>query len=143
MTDAPDRLTPAAPDDLADALAFALRFDGRKRKHNASEMMARILAERLVEHLERSGFVVMKRPPIGGASALGVPPAWGAGCSQVLAGQAARDFRARPWREAIRFSPSTGCASTSLPARSRSQLADSWAIRSLGYLGNSLADSQI
>ena len=31
--------------------------------------MARIVAKRLVEHLERSGFVVMKRATIGGASA--------------------------------------------------------------------------
>jgi hypothetical protein len=44
MTDVPDRLTPAAPDDIADALAFALRFDGRRRKHDAAEMMARIVA---------------------------------------------------------------------------------------------------
>jgi hypothetical protein len=71
MTDAPDRLTPAAPDDLADALAFALRFDGTKRKHDSAEIMAQIVAKRLVEHLERSGFVVMKKPPIDGASALG------------------------------------------------------------------------
>lgn len=35
----------------ADALAFALRFDGRKRKHDAAEMMARIAAERLVRYL--------------------------------------------------------------------------------------------
>jgi hypothetical protein len=67
MPDAPDRLTPAAPEDLADALAFALRFDSRRRKHGAAEMMARIVAKRLVEHLERSGFVVMKKPPIGGS----------------------------------------------------------------------------
>jgi hypothetical protein len=33
--------------------------------------MADIVAKRLVEHLERSGFVVMKKPPIGGAAALG------------------------------------------------------------------------
>ena len=71
MTDAPERLTPATPDDLADALAFALRFDGRKRKHDAAEIMARIVAKRLVERLERSGFVVMKKPPLGGHSALG------------------------------------------------------------------------
>ena len=71
MIDLPATLTAAAPDDLANALAFALRFDGRKRKHDAAEMMARIVAKRLVEHLERSGFVVMKQPPIGGASALG------------------------------------------------------------------------
>jgi hypothetical protein len=70
MTDA-DRLAPATPEDLADALAFALRFDGGKRKHDAAEMMARIVAERLAEHLERSGFVVLKRPPIGDAGALG------------------------------------------------------------------------
>ncbi len=71
MTDAPDRLTPATPDDLADALAFALRFDGRRRKHDAAEMMAAIVARRLVEHLERAGFVVMKKPPAIGARALG------------------------------------------------------------------------
>ena len=30
-----------------------------------------IVAERLVEHLERAGFVVVKRPPAMGAAALG------------------------------------------------------------------------
>jgi hypothetical protein len=69
MTDAP--LSPASPDDIADALAFALRFDGRKRKHDAGEIMAAIVARRLVEHLERAGFVVMKKPPAVGAGALG------------------------------------------------------------------------
>jgi hypothetical protein len=39
------------------ALAFALKFDGRKRAHNADELMSEIVAKRLVEHLERSGFV--------------------------------------------------------------------------------------
>jgi len=33
--------------------------------------MAEIVAKRLVEHLECAGFVVMKRPPIGGGAALG------------------------------------------------------------------------
>ena len=70
MSDA-DNLTPADPADLADALAFALRFAGRKRVHNADEIMAEIVARRLVEHLEREGFVVMKRPPETGAAALG------------------------------------------------------------------------
>ena len=59
------------PEDLADALAFALRFSGRKRKHDAEEIIAGIVARRLVDHLERSGFVVMKRAPIGGGAALG------------------------------------------------------------------------
>jgi hypothetical protein len=71
MPDAPEALTPATPDDIADALAFALRFDGRTRKRDAGEMMARIVAERLVRHLEGAGFVVMKRPPAVGGAALG------------------------------------------------------------------------
>ncbi len=62
---------PATPEDVTDALAFALRFQGRKRVHNADELMSAIVAKRLVEHLERSGFVVMKKPPIGGGAALG------------------------------------------------------------------------
>jgi hypothetical protein len=33
--------------------------------------MSAIVAKRLVEHLERAGFVVMKKPPIGGRAALG------------------------------------------------------------------------
>jgi hypothetical protein len=71
MPDAVERLTPADPADLADALAFALRFQGRKRVHNADEIMAEIGARRLVEHLERADFVIMKRPPeIGAAEAL-------------------------------------------------------------------------
>ena len=70
MPDA-DKLAPADPSDLAAALAFALRFDGRKRVHNADEIMAQIVARRLVEYLERAGFVVMKRPPEIGAAALG------------------------------------------------------------------------
>jgi hypothetical protein len=71
MPDAPQRLTPADADEVADALAFALRFQGRKRVHNADELMSEIVAKRLVEHLERSGFVVMKKPPIDGGAALG------------------------------------------------------------------------
>jgi hypothetical protein len=48
-----------------------LRFHGRKRVHDAHEIMAEIVAKRLVEHLERAGFVVVQRAPIGGGAALG------------------------------------------------------------------------
>ena len=71
MPETPERRTPASPEDLAEALAFALRFSARKRVHNADEIMAAIVAKRLAEYLERAGFVVMKRPPLDGASALG------------------------------------------------------------------------
>ena len=70
MPDA-DKLTPADPSDLADAIAYALRFRGRRRVHNADEIMAEIVAKRLVDHLERAGFVVMKGPPEVGAAAMG------------------------------------------------------------------------
>src|SRR5208283_546197 len=71
MLDASEPLTPADPADLAAALAFALRYQGRKRVHNADEIMAEIVAARLVGHLERAEFVVMKRPAGVGAAALG------------------------------------------------------------------------
>jgi hypothetical protein len=44
---------------------------GAKRVHNADELISVILAKRLVEHLERSRFVVMKMSPIEGGAALG------------------------------------------------------------------------
>ena len=67
-------LTPAAPQDIADALAFALRYSGRKRVHDSAEIMATIVARRLVEHLDRCGFVILRKPPIPGSA----PPQSGA-----------------------------------------------------------------
>ena len=55
-------LHPATEEEIAEALAFGLRYDGRKRVHHADTAMARITAERLVRHLRASGFVLMKRP---------------------------------------------------------------------------------
>jgi hypothetical protein len=71
MPEPDDDLMPADPRDLAEAIAFALRYRGGKRVHQADEYMAQIAAERIVEHLTRARFVVMKRPPIGGGGALG------------------------------------------------------------------------
>ena len=56
-----DAFVLATAEDVTNALAFALRFSGRTRVHSADELMSSIVAKRLVEHLERSGFVVMKR----------------------------------------------------------------------------------
>jgi hypothetical protein len=47
MADPAEKLTPVDARDLADALAFALRFQGRKRVDNADEIMAEIVAKRL------------------------------------------------------------------------------------------------
>jgi hypothetical protein len=43
-------------EDLANALAFAPCESARRCVHNADEIMFAIVAKRLVEHLERSGF---------------------------------------------------------------------------------------
>lgn len=68
------KLRPATADEIAETLSFALRYQGRKRVHDAADAMARITADRLVRHLEASGFVLMRRPP-GAAPAVGtVPP---------------------------------------------------------------------
>ena len=68
MPDPDEKLTPADPEDLTRALAFALRFEGRKRWHDADELMANIVARRLIRYLERARCVTMKRPPLGGHS---------------------------------------------------------------------------
>jgi hypothetical protein len=78
MPDAPS-LRPATADEIADALSFALRYQGRKRVYHADDMMARITAERLVQHLEASGFVLMKGPPRVAPTTGGMPPGRGAG----------------------------------------------------------------
>jgi hypothetical protein len=61
-----DKLTPADPSDLADAIAFALIFSGRKRVHDSDRFMARIAGDRIRRHLENAGYVVMKKPPAPG-----------------------------------------------------------------------------
>ncbi|HET8997371.1 MAG TPA: hypothetical protein VFN42_11960 [Acetobacteraceae bacterium] len=67
-------LRPAQPDEIAEALAFALRYEGRKRVHHADDVMARITAERLVRHLERCGFVLMRAPGAAAPSSSRVMP---------------------------------------------------------------------
>jgi hypothetical protein len=64
MPDTAPDLRPATTEELTQSLAFALRFDGRKRARDADDFMARAAAERLAEHLRISGFVVMKRPAL-------------------------------------------------------------------------------
>ncbi len=55
-------LRPASPEEIEQSLSFALRYDGRRRVRHADDAMARITAERLVLHLLRSGYVLMKKP---------------------------------------------------------------------------------
>jgi hypothetical protein len=59
MPDVPHR-HPATADQIVDALSFALRYQGRNWVNHADDMMARITADRLVQYLTASGFVLRK-----------------------------------------------------------------------------------
>ncbi len=69
-----DELRPATPEEIAEALCFALRFDGKKPFPQSSSLMARITAQHLVEHLQRCGFQLMKRPDATAPSTTGHRP---------------------------------------------------------------------
>jgi hypothetical protein len=70
-------LRPADPSDVIETLSFALRYDGRKRVHHADAVIARIVAERLIAHLEQSGFVVMKKSDGAAPTTSGMPAPMG------------------------------------------------------------------
>jgi hypothetical protein len=77
MTNTPPPLRPASPDEIAETLSFALRYEGRKRVHDASDVMARITADRLVRHLQQSGFVLMRLAPASAPTTATMPPSTG------------------------------------------------------------------
>ena len=56
-------LRPAAASEIEENLSFALRYAGKRRVHHADDVMAQITAERLIQHLQQCGFVILKRPP--------------------------------------------------------------------------------
>jgi hypothetical protein len=59
-------LRPAGPEEVADSLAYAMRFDSSgKARRTGVEYAATVAAEQLVRQLTMSGFVVMRRgaPP--------------------------------------------------------------------------------
>jgi hypothetical protein len=48
MTEPDQKLTPATPEDLAESLSFALRFEGRKSQHDSDRLNADIVAKRTI-----------------------------------------------------------------------------------------------
>ncbi len=60
MSDA--NLRPARTEELEQALAHALLFDGKRAFKISGEMMARLTAAHLATSLQRAGFLVMKAP---------------------------------------------------------------------------------
>lgn len=70
-------LRPATPQEIAEALSFGLRFNGRRPFPQANSLMAEITAAHLVEHLQRCGFLVLKAPDAVAPSASHHPKAGG------------------------------------------------------------------
>lgn len=55
-------LRPAGPEEVADPLAYAMRFDSTgKARRTGAEYAAKVAAEQLLRQLTMSGFVVMRR----------------------------------------------------------------------------------
>jgi len=65
LPDDREELKPATREELMHTLAYAMRYRGRRRVRDdeADSFMARAAAERLADHLDLSGFVVMKKLP--------------------------------------------------------------------------------
>ena len=57
-------LAAATPEEIAEALSYALRFDERgKLRGGGWDFAAGLAAERLADHLRRSGFIIMRARP--------------------------------------------------------------------------------
>jgi hypothetical protein len=57
-----DDLTPASARDVEICLSMALTSGSSLARNQAAEVTAKVVAKRLVIHLERSGFVIMRKP---------------------------------------------------------------------------------
>ena len=76
MPDLEEKLTPADPRDVETALALALTSGKALARSQAAETMSKIVAERLVAQLRSSGFVIMRKPIVGGSAPLNPPASW-------------------------------------------------------------------
>ncbi len=85
MTDADKRdLIPATAAEVEESLSFGLRYAGKRRVHTADDVMARVTAERLVAHLERSGYVHVMRNI---ANIISLEDSWVSSCRCRSAGR--------------------------------------------------------
>ncbi|MGK7871441.1 hypothetical protein [Falsiroseomonas sp. E2-1-a20] len=59
-------LRPVTPEEVADSLAYAMRFNDRgKARRTGHEYTAQVAAGELVNQLLRSGYVILRRPVSG------------------------------------------------------------------------------
>jgi hypothetical protein len=70
------KLTPATRHDVETCLSLALTSGRALARSQAAETMSKVVAERLVAELESSGFVIMRKPIVGGSAPLKPPTGW-------------------------------------------------------------------
>jgi hypothetical protein len=66
QTSRPAALWPfgSLPQELIDALSYALRYNEQgKPRRSGGEMVASLAAEHVTDHLQRAGFVLLRRAP--------------------------------------------------------------------------------
>ncbi|WP_158746938.1 hypothetical protein [Acidisphaera sp. L21] len=57
-------LAAATPEEVAEVLAYALTFDERgKPRKSGWNFAAKLAADRIAEHMQRSGLVILRRRP--------------------------------------------------------------------------------
>ncbi len=96
------KLTPASHEDLVQSVAFALRYNrSGKRVADRDILMSQMAAEHLIDALKRSGYVVMKGPPLPAHSAPPPPHA-----PQTPATPHAASAQVRPTKMPPRREPS-------------------------------------
>ena len=68
MPDDVPPLRPASRADVVQTLSFVLRHGRRAARAEQDDLIARIAADQIMDHMERCNLVVMRKPP---AQALG------------------------------------------------------------------------
>ena len=72
MPDDAPQLRPADCAELLHSLSYALRHGWTASRQERDDLIARLAAEQVLQHLERSNYVVMQKPPAR-APSIGFP----------------------------------------------------------------------
>ena len=72
MPDDTPQLQPAGRAELLYSLSYALRYGRPTNRQERDDLIARLAAQQVLDHLERSNYVVMQKPPAQ-APSIGFP----------------------------------------------------------------------
>ncbi len=72
MSDDAPQLRPADRTELLHSLSYALRYGRTTNRQERDDLIARLAAQQVLDHLEHSNYVVMQKPPAR-APSIGFP----------------------------------------------------------------------